>query len=296
MDVDAESQLEQGTPARVGLVVHPSRAIDVPLQIVRDWARAHSIELRQVPASCQQQEVAAVGEAADCDLIVSIGGDGTMLAALRAATDGALPVLGIAFGSLGVLTSVPAGAVSSALERFSAGDWVPRTLPALDVVRATGDRLFALNDIAIVRSGQGQVAVRVAVGGTLFARFAGDGCIVSTAVGSSAYALAAGGPLVCVGADAFLLTPLSVHGGFCPPLVVPAHSEVELAPDSGHGGARLEVDGQLADDRVDPLRISFRPGAATIVGFQDQEPFLAGLRRKKIIIDSPRILATQGED
>ncbi len=276
---------------RFGLVVHPSRAIERPLGALREWAGARSIELAQVEASCQQQVVADPGAAGDADLIVSIGGDGTMLAALRSAAPADRPVMGVACGSLGVLTTVPAAEIITALDRFAGGDWVPRELPALNVVRERGEDLFALNDLAIVRAGPGQISVTIHVDGTLFAEFAGDGCIVSTPIGSSAYALSAGGPLVAPDADAFLFTPLSVHGGACPALVVGAGSALALTTTVGHNRARLELDGQFAATRIDPLRISLRPGVATIVGFDDEEPVLSGLRRRRIIIDSPRILA-----
>ncbi len=88
--------------------------------------------------------------------------------------------------------------------------------------RSDGPDLFALNDITIVRNGIGQVRVASHVDGILFSRLAGDGAIVSTALGSSAYSLAAGGPLLTPGTDAYLLTPLPTHGGSRQALVVPA--------------------------------------------------------------------------
>jgi NAD+ kinase len=278
-------------PKRVGVVVHPSRDIDGPLHALREWAGRHGVDLVQVPIPGQHREVAEQGDASECDLIVSIGGDGTTLAAIRGAATADRPVLGVACGSLGALTTVAADGVTRALDRFSKGEWLPRPLPALKIARDAGAGLFALNDVAIVRAGEGQVRVTARVDGVSFVRLAGDGCVVSTPIGSSAYALAAGGPLIGPGTDAYLLTPLPTHGGFCPPLVVGADSELQLDSIPGHGGARLEVDGQVADTRVGPLVITFRRAVATMVGFDDQEPFLAGLRRRQIIIDSPRILA-----
>jgi NAD+ kinase len=203
-------------------------------------------------------------------------------------------VLGVACGSLGALTTVPADHLAAALDCFSQGDWLPRRLPALDVARADGSDLFAFNDIVIIRCAEGQVRTTARVNGTLFGRLAGDGCIVSTQIGSSAYALAAGGPLLAPGTDAFLFTPLPTHAGSCPPLVVGADAELELEFAPGHGGARVELDGQVADARVGPLTISLRSNVATLVSFADQEPLLTGLRRRRIISDSPRILAEDG--
>lgn len=281
----------RATPANIGLVVHPSRAIDAPLTELRQWATEHGAGVVQVSAPCQQPQVAEHGEVEECDVIVSIGGDGTTLAAMRAGVKAARPVLGVACGSLGVLATVAANGVARALERFSHGDWAPRSLPALDIASDLGEQLFALNDVAVVRTGQGQVRVTAHVDGTMFARIAGDGCVVSTPVGSSAYSLAAGGPLLTPETHGFLLTPLPTHGGSCPPLVVGAASEIRLAVVPGRGEARLEVDGQLADTKVTQLTITFRANVATIVTFTDQEAFVTGLRRRGIITDSPRILA-----
>ncbi len=277
--------------ARFGVIVHPTRPLEGPISVLREWAAAHVVELVQVPAAFSQPAVADPGGAGDCDLIVSIGGDGTMLAALRSGAVVGRPVLGIAYGSLGVLTAVPGAKIADALDRFRAGEWVPHRLRALDIVREDGGGLFALNDLAIVRAGQGQIGIRVMVDGALFVDFVGDGCIVSTPLGSSAYALAAGGPLLTPEADAFLITPLTAHGGSCPPLVVASSTEVRVIAAARYGGARLEVDGQLSDTHVVPLTITSRAAAATVVGFRDQVPLLTRLRERRVIIDSPRILA-----
>jgi NAD+ kinase len=200
-------------------------------------------------------------------------------------------VLGVAYGSLGALTSVDPAGVADAVERFTRGDWVPRRLPALELRDAGNAELFALNDIVIIRAGEGQVRTRAYVDGLLFARFAGDGCIVSTPVGSSAYTLSAGGPLLAPDMDAFVLTPLPTHGGAVPPLVVGAGSELRLKTRAGHGGARIELDGQIEDPPSGSVSIRLRADAATLVAFADQEPLLAGLRRRRIIVDSPRMVA-----
>jgi NAD+ kinase len=276
---------------RIGVAVHPTRDVRGPFQALRDWSEAHDVEIVQIQAFGQQQEVAEAGEAATCDLIVAIGGDGTTLAAIRAAAGVGRPVLGVAAGSLGALTTVAAEDVARALGAFNEGEWEPREVPALQIRLDDSEDVIAFNDIAIVRNGDGQVRTSASVDGTLYARMAGDGCVVSTAIGSSAYSYAAGGPLLAPEAAAFLLTPLSNHGGSCPPLVVSAASRLELAVRPGFGGVRLEVDGKVAEHDFESLSVQLRDAMATIVGFTDQEPLLSGLRRRGIIIDSPRILA-----
>jgi len=277
--------------SRIGLVVHPTRPVDGALVELREWAQRSGVDVVQVRAFCRQKQVAEQGEPADCGLIVAIGGDGTTLAAIHAGIQAGRPVLGVACGSLGVLTSVSPSDMQRALERFTAGDWTPRSLPALDGVREHGEPVLAVNDIVVVRAGEGQIRVRVLVDGTLYARVAGDGCVISTPLGSSAYGLSAGGPLLAAGTNAFAFTPLYAHGGVCPPLVVSGQSELQIVTTPGYGGARLEVDGQPIDPQVGQLRVTLRSAVATVVAFDDQELFLTGLRRRKIIADSPRFLA-----
>ncbi len=224
-------------------------------------------------------------------MVLAIGGDGTALAAIRAAAPRGRPVLAAACGSLGALTSVPATEIEDALVRFARGEWRARALPALELRHEDGQATLAYNDVAFVRRGEGQVRTTMRVDGTLYSRIAGDGCIISTAVGSSAYALAAGGPLLAPGADAFLFTPLPSHGGACPPLVIGGGSRLEIEVMASFKGTRLEVDGKLAYEQAGSLAVRLIPDRATVVAFEDQEPFLEGLRRRGLITDSPRILA-----
>ncbi len=265
--------------------------IEPPLRALRGWTDAHGFEVVQVAAPCRQQEVAERGDPTECDLIVSIGGDGTALAALRTGACARTPVLGVAYGSLGVLTSVDPAGVADAVERFDRGDWVPHRLPALRLSGDHAEDLFALNDVVVIRAGEGQVRLAAHVDGVLFARLAGDGCIVSTPIGSSAYALSAGGPLMAADMRAFMLTPLSTHGGTIPPMVIDAASELSLHATAGHGGWRLELDGQISESAGSSMSIRLRPDAATLVCYADQEPLLSGLRRRRIIVDSPRMAA-----
>ena len=288
-----DSRPVPATLSRIGIVAHPTRPIEGALLEIRGWAQGHGVDVVQVPAFCRQKQVAEPGDPDGCGLIVAIGGDGTTLAAIHAGIQAGRPVLGVACGSLGVLTSVSPSEVSRALERFSAGDWTPRSLPALEGVRKGSEDVLAINDIVVVRRGEGQVRLRVVVDGTLYARLAGDGCVVSTPLGSSAYGMSAGGPLLAPGTDAFAFTPLYAHGGVCPPLVVAGGSELGIVTNPGYGGARLEVDGRTLDTEGEELTIRLRPAVATVVGFDDQEQFPAGLRRRQIIADSPRLLAEE---
>jgi NAD+ kinase len=278
--------------ARLGLVVHPRRVVAAAVDSLRRWCDERGIDVVQVPATGEGQRVAEPGDPATCDAIVALGGDGTTLAALRTAAGAGKPVLGVACGSLGALTAVTSDDLGDALDRLAAGDWTARQLPALVVGL---EAMTAVNDFVVVRKGAGQVAAEVSVDGELFIRFAGDGLVIATPLGSSAYTLAAGGPVLAPGGSGMVFTPLTPHGGCCPPLVAGGESRLTLEIDPGHSGARIELDGQIRDG-IDPhaprtLDVVLRPDHATLVALDGGESAIAGLRRRRVIMDSPRMLA-----
>jgi NAD+ kinase len=271
--------------SRLGLVVHPTRDLDRALGAVRNWAAEHGTDVVQIDAGKPREGLAPWGEAADCDLVIAVGGDGTVLAAVRAGADAGRPVLGVSCGSLGALATVSAANVSSALDAVEAGDWVARRLPALIVVPDGAVEQTAVND------GSGQIAISLSVDGELYGRFTGDGVVLSTPVGSSAYTLAAGGPILAAGADAVVVTPLAAHGGCIPPLVAAAGSTVRVEVEPGHTGARTELDGRPAVLGADSFEVTLRPAHADLVSLGGEEPQLRGLRRRGILQDSPRMVA-----
>jgi NAD+ kinase len=275
---------------RLGLVVHPRREIETALDHARAWADANGAEVVQIPVSGQERVVADAGEVASCDLVLAVGGDGTALHALHAAASVNRPVLGVACGSLGALTATAAEHLREALDEVAGGRWSPRRLPGLQVADGTGSRV-AINDMVVVRRGPSQVLIEIHVDGQLYIRYAGDGLVVATPVGSSAYTLAAGGPILAERSDGLVLTPLAPHGGCCPPLVVGTASSVRLVIEPGYAGARLEFDGQVEDEQPTELDVTRVEDYATLVGLGEAEPLLAGLRRRRILIDSPRVLA-----
>jgi NAD+ kinase len=277
--------------ARIGIVVHPRRDLDNALASLDAWAQRGGAEVVQIPMEGVDRVVAEPGTPGSCDLIVALGGDGTTLAALHAGARGDKPVLGVACGSLGALTATSADALQEALHAMGDGDWRARRLPGIAVSADGGEPHVAINDLVVVRKGASQVAIGIHVDGELYVRFAGDGIVIATPLGSSAYTMAAGGPIVAPGAANIVLTPLAPHGGCCPPLVVGPDSRVTIGVEPGHAGARIEVDGQIREGRPRTLEVSWRPEHATLVELGDAEPPLAGLRRRQILMDSPRVMA-----
>ena len=276
---------------RIGLVVHPHRPLDNALETLRTWAAEHDTDVVQVPIDGQDRIVAPAGDPADCDLIVAVGGDGTTLAALHAGAAVRKPVLGVACGSLGALTAVAASDIDRALDDVAAGNWRSHLIPGVAVSADGGEPQVALNDVVVVRKGAGQVVIGIEVDGGLYVRFAGDGVVIATPQGSSAYTMAAGGPILAPNSRGYVLTPLAPHGGCGPPLVVGQDSRVTVAIEPGHSGARIEFDGQIEDMEPRRLEVAWRDSHATLVHFGGEEAFIAGLRRRRIVLDSPRVLA-----
>ena len=272
----------------VALVVHPTRNIDNAVATIERWTAQEGLDLVQLPAQGNTRIVADAGTVSSADVVVALGGDGTVLAALRAAPD--TPVLGVACGSVGALSAVAAEELEQALDRFMAGDWSTRGLPVLAVESDAGSD-WAANDFVIVRGGPGQVTADVSVDGELYVRLAGDGVVVATPLGSSAYTMAAGGPIAVAGAPVYLCTPVAMHGGSAAPLVVPADARLTVNVRPGFAGYDVEVDGQRRHATAASYRFALEPDRLRLVTFDRTGHGLTALRRRGVLADSPRILA-----
>ena len=234
--------------------------------------------------------MAPSGNVSSGDLIVALGGDGTILKALHASVAAKVPVLGVAYGSLGALATVPPDELRAGLDRFATGDWQARTLPALELRAGDAELAAGINDLVFSRGRGNQLLVDVRVDGELYARLAGDGVIVATPLGSSAYSMAAGGPVLAERADAFLCTPVAMHGGCAPPLLVAGSSVITLDLQPGHSGCLLDVDGFPVPSEGLRFEVTMRAAYATLVAFDEAGTSLSRLRARGLILDSPRVL------
>jgi NAD+ kinase len=279
-------------PSRIALVVHPVRPIDGALATITRWAAEHGVAVVQLTVDGGgQREVATPGTLQAGDLVVGVGGDGTVLSAMRAAAPADAPVLGVACGSLGALAAVPAGALADALGRVWAGDWTPHALPALAIESTGARRAWAVNDFVVSRRGAGQLVCQLSVDGELYLRMAGDGLIVATTLGSSAYSMAAGGPLLAAGTAGFVCTPLAMHGGSAPPLVVPADATATVDVQPGYSGFDVSIDGHDQPLEGKRFRLALHADKVTLVAFGPAGRGLTALRARGLVTDSPRILA-----
>ena len=275
---------------RVAVVVHPTRNIARAIALLEQWTADRGLELVQLATEGSRRQVAPPGTVVDCDVVVALGGDGTVLAALRSAAPTGTPVLGVACGSLGAMSAVTAPELGPALDRFRAGDWTAQALPAL-AVRCDEGEDWAVNDFVAVRRGAGQIAASVTIGDELYVRIAGDGVIVATPQGSSAYSMAAGGPILVAGTPAYVCTPMAMHGGSAPPLVVPGEATMTVDVEPGYAGFDIEIDGRPRAWEARSYRLALHAERLRLVTFADPGRGLTGLRKRGIVTDSPRILA-----
>lgn len=193
-------------------------------------------------------EVVEVGEVpARSDIIVAMGGDGTMLTAARLIGRNETPLVGINLGGVGFLTEISPEEIIPKMERIIAGEYTIEKRMVLRTHVADGKQIdyFALNDIVIDRGGSPRVIrIDVHIDGDFFNTYISDGIIVSTPTGSTAYSLAAWGPIVVPSMECIILNPICPHALTVRPTVIPAGSSVHLSVHFKDSDALMSVDGQ----------------------------------------------------
>ncbi len=225
------------------------------------------------------------------DLVVSLGGDGTLLRAGRLILGKGIPLLGINLGHLGFLTAAGADELEQALDRVMAGEYElePRFTLCAEVHARSGatlEHFHALNDIVVHKAGQARVArleIRVGADGAEedVGSFSGDGVIVSTPTGSTAYNLSAGGPIVVPTMECLTVTPICPFTLAVRPLVVPSTEAVVVLALEHDPSLVLTVDGQDGRSLADGEWVRVRRGDAPLelVRFPGAT-FFGTLRRK----------------
>jgi NAD+ kinase len=183
-------------------------------------------------------------------MIITIGGDGTLLRGVRLAVPLEIPILGINTGRLGFLTEIETtGDIVHQVRRVLRGEFAVEERVALQVsVNGVGAH-FALNDVVVRRGAQARMApFGLSLDGEPIAHIPSDGIVVSTPTGSTAYFLSAGGPIIAPTVDAFGVASLLPHTLFARPLIVPTSSTIEITCDSEIVHANLETDGTFVSD------------------------------------------------
>lgn len=252
------------------------------------FADAHGISLGVEDGLSQYLAHAEAFDPDAVDLLITLGGDGTLLRGARLVADRHVPVLGINLGYLGFLTSISPAEMEQSLPLLLSGDYWVDTRFTLEtrVERADGgvSRYLALNDSVLHKGGFARViriAVYIGPDREEVGSFSADGIILSTPTGSTAYSLSAGGPIVVPSVDCILATPICPHTLVLRPLVLPSALEIEVEVQTPTSELILTIDGQDGEGVASGDRVVIRKGEPTVplVRFHGQT-FFGTLRRK----------------
>jgi NAD+ kinase len=278
-------------PKVAAIVSRPARAeVARTVPELLAWLNTHGYEVIVDPetakySSGQEEVLRSQMSSRPLDLVVVLGGDGTLLSAVRdtAATDA--PLLGVNLGSLGFLTDVPLSSLFSMLDQIAQGKAAieQRTLMHCDLLR--GETILksykAFNDVVVNKTALARLNnYDLFVDNAFVSTYRADGMIVATPTGSTAYSLSAGGPVVMPAVKAFVITPVAPHSLTHRPLVVPDSAVVELLLHSDEEVAYVSMDGQPGLDLKDGDRVRCRRSEHKVSLFRTDVDFFHVLRTK----------------
>ena len=256
---------------RLGLVLHPRSDPTPVVEKLTRWARSHGKQVivdagdaARVPDGVEPVSTAELAEQADA--LISLGGDGTMLGALRLVAERPVPVLGVNLGHLGFLVEVEPHELDAALDRLDTGDYTIEEYSA--AVLAGCHESVAFNDVALASvPGEGAVQASLTVNGRGSGRYRCDALVISTPIGSTAYSYAAGGPLVSPMLEAVIVSPVAPISGIARAAVVSAAEPIELTLLEGSGQPALQVDGTIVRRMTagETFEVRLKPGAGLVV-------------------------------
>ena len=285
-----------GVLQKVGLVLHPARDSKQAIDTILEWARGKGVEVLGLKdevrrIDCEAVPVDGADLATSCDLVISLGGDGTMLRAMRMMHGHHGAILPVNLGRLGFLAEVDVPDLPIALGQIDTGQYrvEPRSAVAASVPAWSDgpSQLLAFNDIALVRTpGHGLASVELSVGGQPFLRYAADALVVATATGSTAYSFSAGGPIISPTVKGLVVTPAAPHSAFNRSVVLDCSESLALTVEPGSGALAVEVDGLVAGTAEPGTMLHLRtdPDAARVVRLGDAT-FYQRVRRKLGLVD-----------
>lgn len=200
---------------------------------------------RDFPVALPAERVYRAAPPEGIDLVISYGGDGTFLDSVRLLDTRPVPVLGINYGHLGFLANVSKENMEEAVGDIAAGRYTLQERLLLRVEGDFGEKIdypYAFNEFSLQKKGIAMLAVEVEIDGEQVTHFQGDGLILSTPTGSTAYALSVGGPILAPDGNCFVLAPIASHNLTMRPLVVPDTSRMSLKVVSRTGAAIATLD------------------------------------------------------
>ena len=255
-----------------------------------NWLRSHQYEVvvdRETSVYARGATVVQRSEMVNhaLNFVVVLGGDGTLLAAARAVAKACVPILGVNLGSLGFLTEVPLEQLYPTLSAIDEGQCgtESRSMVHCELMRANAcvAKYDALNDVVVGKSTIARLNhCDVYVDQVFVSSYKADSLIVSSPTGSTAYSLAAGGPILMPSVAAFVITPVSAHSLTHRPLVVRDTSEIEIVVKTGEEEAYLSIDGQVGMPMYDGDRVVCRKSDYCVQLLRLQKTFFDVLRTK----------------
>jgi len=288
MSSSTGSTMQSAEVARAAVITHGKpETIGAALERLQGVARAAGVELLYPDEEVEKHRLGSDhGSIGGADLAVVLGGDGTMLRALKRFLGTGVPVMGVNFGRVGFLAACEGDALEDGLGRAFKGDYRVVELPALELeVGAEGERWTAVNDVVVTSSTLGRmIELGWAVGGEDLGSLPCDGLICSTPSGSTAYNLSNGGPVLVWGLDAMAVTFVAPHSLHARPLVVPRGRELAVTNRGADVSATVLVDGH----RVGELE----PGDGVVVRLADERSLLATLPESTFFSRYRRIFAS----
>ena len=221
---------------------------------------------RNVLDGAEAERAASTSLARDCDLVLSFGGDGTLLNTAHEVGDLQTPILGVNLGRLGFLASLEASQLEEAIQQLDAGNYLVEERMVLEATARGFDleHRWALNEFVIQRPGDaGLLAVDVAVNGTDLNTYWADGLIIATPTGSTAYNLAVGGPIVVPTSQTIVMTPIAAHTLTVRPVVLPGTVTIDASvPEGGPFVFTSDGRGTVIEDST--VHIEIRRAAHTV--------------------------------
>lgn len=199
------------------------------------------------------------------DLVIAVGGDGTVLQAAQAAVARDVPVMGINLGTIGFLAEAEPDELDETLAKLAGGHYTIEHRNTIEVTLPDGTTALGINDVVVEKiDSQRLVVLDVEVDGEHFLGYRADGLVVATSMGSTAYSFSAGGPLMDPRVDGILVTPVAPHSLFDRSLVIPSNSTVTITVADDRP-VRVSADGRELGAMVEGQRVTVGPGPT--VGF-----------------------------
>ena len=278
-------------PKTAAIISRPARPeVARTLPDLLKWLNDHGYEVIFDPETAkystgQREVLRSEMSSRHLDLVIVLGGDGTLLSAVRvtAATDA--PLLGVNLGTLGFLTDIPLSSLFSMLDEIASGraPIEQRSLMQCELLRdeTVLGTFLAFNDVVVNKTALARLnSYDLFIDRSFVSSFRADGMIVATPTGSTAYSLSAGGPVVMPTVNAFVITPVAPHSLTHRPLVVPDSTVIEILLRSDEEVAYLSLDGQPGVDLRDGDRVRCRRSEHKVCLFRTDTDFFHVLRTK----------------